>query len=148
MRVPWWKRVGLLLLLLLLAGCGQRVQAPVELNYRLVSGAEVPAELAAQAAKSPGVPGLWFVEREGQTYLLLQAGEVQASAAAIRVMEVRQAEDGKTVRILARVEPDRSGSSSPSAVLAVDATGKRWLIRLSLMAEEPLEMQGAGLAGS
>lgn len=87
------------------------------------------------------------MEQDGQTYLLIQVGEVQAAAAVIRVMEVRLAEDGQTVRILARVEPDKAGNSSPSAVLAVETTAKRWLIRLSLMAEEPLEMQGAKLTG-
>lgn len=142
MRASWWRRLGLLLLLLLLAGCGQRVQAPVELNYRVVEGAEVPADLAAQAAKSPGKPGLWYTESKGETYLLIQAGESPIDAAAIRIMEVRQAEDGKTVRILARVESDRAGKPAPIAVIAVDTTGKRWMIRLSLMAEEPLELQG------
>lgn len=142
MRASWWKRLGLLLLLLLLAGCGQRVQAPVELNFREVLAAEIPSQLAVQAAKSPGVPGLWYVEQDGETYLLIQAGETPVDAAAIRVMEVRQSEDGKTVRILARVESDRSGKPAPATVIAVDTTGKRWMIRLSLMAEAPLELQG------
>lgn len=142
MRPSWWRRLGLLLLLLLLAGCGQRVQAPVELNYRVVEGAEVPAEVAAQAAKSQGRPGLWYTELKGETYLLIQAGESPVDAAAIRVMEVRQSEDGKTVRILARVEATIAGKPAPMAVIAVDTTGKRWLLRLTLMAEEPLELQG------
>jgi hypothetical protein len=147
MRVPWWKRLGLLLLLLLLAGCGQRVQAPVEPNYRLVSGKDVPAAIAAQATRSPGVPGVWFLEQDGQTYLLVQAGEVEAPRTAIRVMEVRTEPDSQSVRILARVEPDPQGNASPSAVLAVEAKAKRWVVRLAHMAEEPLELQGMKVSG-
>jgi hypothetical protein len=132
-----------LLLLLLLAGCGQRVQAPVELTYRQVSGADVPQALAAKAASSQGVPGLWVLEREGETFLLMQAGEVQLSSTVIRVMEVRQAADVKTVRVLARVEPSREGSSAPSAVLAVTIPkGKNWNLRLSHLDEEVLDLQG------
>lgn len=144
MRVPWWRRLWLLLLLLLLAGCGQRVQVPVELNYREVTGAEVPAAVLAQATRSPGVPGLWFLEQGGETFLLLQAGAVQSDG-HIRVMEVRQTPD-QSVRILARVEAERSGSDSPALVMAVDGKAKRWVLRLSLLAEEPLELQGARLA--
>lgn len=143
MRVPWWKRLVPLLLLLMLAACGQRVQVPVELSYREVTGAEIPAALAAKAASSKGVPGLWVLERVDETFLLMQSGEVQVDAAVIRVMEVRQAEDGKTVRILARVEASRDGNSSPSTVLAVSIpAGKRWTLRLSHMNEEVLNLQG------
>jgi hypothetical protein len=145
-RVVWLLLAGLLLVI---AACSPRVRAPVELLFREVQGTAVPAELAAQQAKGGGAPGLFLVERGGETYLLIQAGEVSLPSAVVRVMEIRMMADGKTVRILARVEPTPGGSSTPALVMAVEApAGLTWNLRLSKLAEEPIEAQGIRLSNS
>jgi hypothetical protein len=149
MRVP--RLIWLLLagLLLVAAACSPRVKVPVELPFREVASTAVPAELAAEQAKGSGAPGLFLVERGGETYVLIQAGEVSLPSALVRVMEIRTMADGKTVRILARVEPSSGGSSTPALVMAVEApAGLTWNLRLSKLAEEPIEAQGIRLSNS
>ncbi|MFZ5813835.1 MAG: hypothetical protein ACOY93_00850 [Bacillota bacterium] len=138
--------IGLMALLLLMAvmagGCaGNQQSKRPEVDFTPVPLEEAPPELRQYYEQTRTVPGLFVLQKDGETYLLLMAGPVSEPGLAVRVAEIRRM--GKDWRVAAALLPDGEGAEYPCAVVRLKAPlNAAFKARLTGPEGEVMELRG------
>lgn len=117
----WHWLVGLLVIMALTVAVCFRAPGPTrpDSEFTPLSLKEAPPELQRYYAESRTIPGLFVLQKEGQTYLLLMAGLAPEPRTVVEVIEVRKA--GDDWRLLATLESGEAETEYPYAVVRLQA---------------------------
>lgn len=100
-----------------------------------------PAELQQAYADARALPGLFALQKEGETFLLLIAGPLPEGKGSLSVLDLRPV--GGDQRLLAVLSPDPAGEAYPAAVVRLKkAAGSSYVARLTGPEGAVRELQG------
>lgn len=138
----WHWLLGILLVLVVATACsGQQSKRP-DVDFTPLTLSEAPAELAEHYAAMKMIPGLFVLQKEGETYLLLMAGPASQPETAIEVLEIRRT--GEEWRVLAVMQSGKGDDATyPFTVVKLKApldTGFK--ARLTLPDGNAMELKG------
>lgn len=116
----WICLIGSLLATALVAtSLGGRPAEMPDSDFTPIALSSAPAELQQHYETAKGIPGLFVLRKEGQTYLLLLAGGATEPGMGVEVIEVRGT--GSLWRVLATLEPGGANLEYPHALVQVRA---------------------------
>jgi hypothetical protein len=134
-----WLTALLLLLIAAVVGCAKDGEQP-DAGFAEIALDAAPAELQGYYDETKAVPGLYALQKDGQTYLLLLAGTAAQPGMSVRVLDLRQAGNGW--RLLAAMEYGNDGITYPYAVLKLKASADAdFKARLTGPSGEVLELR-------